>query len=248
MTQIDLAAEYKEPQKILDVLNKTKCENAETLKLIYERVKAHETTIYNSADHVRDKAKTMLGTASFTAAILFGVAALFITAIKGFPLYVLIIEFSLFVLQIAFFGVALYKSVKVMTREQIIKPSPDEILCVEAVPADEQLVLAYKNAISHVLAYANQTHEYIRQRVNMLIEAQRKFGYGLICFLLFFGLYFSFLFKYGPPDDGGQRLRDLEQRLTLKLDEYTKQETEALKGIAVEIKKLKRKQVVDSAK
>lgn len=241
MQQIDLAVEYNDPQKILDSLNKNKCHDLEILKLTYERVKSHEQTVYGSADHVRDKAKTMLGTASFTAAILFGVAALFVTAIKGFPLYVLITEFVLFALQITFFGVALYRSVKVMTQEKIVKPSPDEILCCESALKEQPIVSAYKNAIAHVLAYANQTHVFIRDRVNMLISAQKMFGYGLICFVLYFSLHFLFLFKYGMPDDTEKKMRDLEQKIVNKLENNTNREVEALNGIASEIRKLKKK-------
>ena len=72
-------------------------------------------------------------------------------------------------------------AIAVITREETVRSSPEEFL---SLPEDKQEINVIKNAIAQKIAYANQTHEYIRKRGNRLIIAQHEFKYGLL-FLLF---------------------------------------------------------------
>jgi hypothetical protein len=174
----DQAAKFDRPDKVLSGL---KSENIEVLRITYERAKDFEREIAATADHVRDKAKTLFSTGSFVSGVLFGVSALFVTAVSTFSSILVIIHGLLFTIVFSHFIRAFFLAMIVMTKEESVQAGPSEYLVIANKKKESTLL---REAISQRVAYANQTHEYLRKRSNKLIVAQTSFRYGLIYFLI----------------------------------------------------------------
>jgi hypothetical protein len=178
--QVDQATGYDNPN---EVITRLQSNDTDTLKITYDRAKEFERSICQAADHIRDKAKTLLSTGTFVSAALFGVSTFFLTPMLDLHLGIVIILITLFILMVSHFLRALALSVYVMTREEYVQAAPLEFINLEH---GKTIAVTLKEAIAQVIAYANQTSEYIRLRSNKLIIAQHAFRWGLFFFLLLF--------------------------------------------------------------
>jgi len=231
----DIACEYDKPDEILKNL---KSDNLELAQLTYERAKDYESFIYNSANHIRDKAKTLLSTASFTSALLLIVLSFFLTTIVSFNWWVIVIESILILFLAEHLIRALAIANDAMTREEFIRQSPSELLSISSTEKGDS-IKAYDKLTSQIVAYASQTHEYIRKRGNKLILAQTAFRYGLIYFVIIF-IVLLISSSWYKPQDPWSKLVELEEKiLTLTVNNQDK-EIEAINELTYEISNLRK--------
>jgi hypothetical protein len=174
----DMAIKHNTPAKVLQDIHS---DELEVIKLIYERAKSHEAFIYNSGNQVREKAKTLLSTAGFISAILLGVVAFLLSTVVIPRIWIFLVEVFLFLFLSMHFIRSLSIAMQVMTREEYVRSSPSEFLSIPATTNNKD---AIKDDIAQIVAYSNQTHEFIRQRGNKLILGQHAFRYGLIYFVI----------------------------------------------------------------
>ena len=167
-----------------EVFQKLETEKLEVVKLIYERAKTYEAIVNSRADHVRDKAKSLLGTVSFVSAVLGGVASFLTTSIVKLNGWWFVGELVLLVILGGHLIRALLIAMDVMTREVVITSRKEEFL----LPKSETELHALKCSISQIVTYANQTNELVWARVNQLILGQTAFRYGLLWFSLLLGV------------------------------------------------------------
>jgi hypothetical protein len=184
------------------------------IKIIYERAMGHESIISNIASRVYDKAKTLLSTASFASAVLFGVVSFILFGLPRFRGWVIIVEVMLFIILGSHLIRALTIAMSVMTREQLIYTRPSEFLFPTSVGKDKVLD-AYKDAIAQIVAYANLTNEKLRERVNKLMTGQHAFRWGLIYFVLLssFHLVVLTVSPAEQPKDLLSRIVELEEKV-----------------------------------
>lgn len=206
------------------------------VKLIYERAKGHESIISDTASRIYDKAKTLLSTASFASAVLFGVVSFILFGLPRFRVWVLIVEVILFIMLGSQLIRALTIAMSVMTREQLIYTRPSEFLFPTSVGKDKVLD-GYKDAIAQIVAYANLTNEKLRERVNKLITGQHAFRWGLIYFVLLSSFHLVVL-TVSPgeqPKDPLPRIVELEEMvlpsMTAKHDELI----ETIKQLTIQL-------------
>lgn len=166
------------PDKVFQEINSGKLE---VLKLVYERAKAYESIVNSKADHVRDKAKSLLGTVAFVSAVLLGVTSFLVTSIVKLNGWWFIGELILVSVLGTHLVRALLIAMDVMMREVIITSRKEELL----LQRSETELHALKCLISQIFSYANKTDEFVRERVNKLILGQDAFRYGVVCFALF---------------------------------------------------------------
>lgn len=194
----DLALRHDSPPKVLGSLVTN---DLDSIKLIYDRAKAYESRIENIGNLTREKARTLLGTISIVTAVFFGVASFFSSSTLKYPPWAIVIELLLFLLLAAQLIHSLVIAMDVMTREVSINASVDEMLKSDDAPDSDNtpLLMLYKNAIAQMIAYSNQTHSYITDRVSKLILGQHAFRYGLVYFtaLIFFHIFLS-VFHVAP--------------------------------------------------
>ena len=244
--QVDLAAKYDKPEKVLMSL---KSKDIESTKLIYERSKAYESRIENIANLTRDKAKTLFGTTSLVSAVFFGVTSFFSFSSVNFPWYAVAVELIVFILLAFHLIRSLVISMEVMTREQSITASPDEFLdCYDNSAFSEATdctpsVNVYKQAIAQTVAYSNQTHEYINERKNNLIMGQHAFKYALISFALLIVIHIFSILSYGNSRPTGNSAVAAEQQTKL-LQSLISAHGEFLKGLNEGIKEMNRLQKI----
>jgi F0F1-type ATP synthase assembly protein I len=192
----DIADEYDSPEKVLKLFRSN---DLDIIKLIYERTSAHEDAINDAGDQVREKAKTLLSTAGFISAILFGVAAFLLSEVATSQFWVFIVEVILFLFLSTHFVRSLSIAMQVMTREEFVRSSPTEFLSLQNGQA---LANAMKESISQIIAYSNQTQELIRRRLNKLILGQHAFRYGLIYFVALIFFHIVAVGFYGSIEKG----------------------------------------------
>lgn len=205
----DLAKGYDSPSRVAAALTSN---DMEVIELIYQRARDYEQRIYASSDHVRDKAKTLLSTATFVSAILFGVESLLLPTLHAFEWWMVALEAGLFLLLVCHFLRALFIAMSVITREKVVESSPQEFLFAES-KKNQTHVAATKKAIAEIVAYAIQSHNYLRLRVNRLIIGQTAFRYGLVFFVVLFvinGIVMS-VRKADEPKDLLGRVDQLEK-------------------------------------
>lgn len=165
------------PDKIFQELNSS---DLQIIKLIYERAKAYESMINAKADHVRDKAKSLLGTVSFVSAALFGITTFLTTSIVKLDGWWFTCELVLLGIFAAHLFRALLLAMNVMMREVVITSRQEELLLQKSATE----LHALKCLSAQIFAYANRTDEFVRERVNKLILGQAAFQYGIIWFSL----------------------------------------------------------------
>jgi hypothetical protein len=204
----DLALKFDTPEKVLAHIT---ANDLESIKLIYERTKKSEASVDSIENLTRDKAKTLLGTASFASAIFFGVTSFFSSSSANLPWWIVAVELILFILLACHLIHSLVIGMEVMTREQSINASPDEFL-----NSYGSSVEAYKNAIAQTLAYANKSHEFIRKRSNKLILGQRAFQYGLMYFALLVVLHIFSTSYLRMPTAGEQQTKRMESLFSVQ--------------------------------
>lgn len=218
---IDAETQYDTPSEVLQAI---KTNAPEILKLIYDRAKAHELTIHNSADHIRDKAKALLSTVSFLSAVFLGVVPFFLLAVTKFVWWLIAFECLLFLLLASHLIHSLIIAMNVMTREQYVKTSPQEILSVPQHSKRKQII-AIKEATAQIMAYSNQTHEFIRQRGNKLILGQTAFKFGLLYFFIFIFMHISAAIWYGSAKTKDPLISIIEHQektTRIAIDKYEK--------------------------
>jgi hypothetical protein len=240
--QDDLSAKHDTPEKVLKDL---KSNDLESIRLIYERAKAYESTIENIGNLTRDKAKALLSTTSMVSAVFFGVASFFSSSSIKFPWWAISIELIIFILLASQLIRSLVIAMDVMTREQAISASPDEFLAsYRDSDASERhtispLVNAYKNAIAQTVAYSNQTHGHINGRKNRLILGQHAFRYGLVYFVLLIMVHTFATISYVNVEPNGrntaaaERQEKLFQTLLTNQDNLLKGASESMREITL---------------
>lgn len=228
--------DYVKPNAILCSIES---DDIDVIRLVYERAKGHESVVYETANHVRDKAKALLSSASFVSAALLGVASLLLTAVTRLAAWIVAVELLLFILITSHLLRSLYIAMEVMTREESVMSAPEELISPPS--AGTFLVIrAYKQAISEVIAYANQTREHIRKRVNRLIIGQHAFRMGLLGFVLFVVLHVAAVTLADKVESGNatQKMMDFEARL-LSLEAQGTQQATALTELTRDISRLR---------
>jgi hypothetical protein len=232
--QDDLAPKHDTPEKVLKDLRSN---DMESIKIIYERAKAHESRIENIGNLTRDKSKTLLSTTSIVSAVFFGVASFFSSSSLKFPWWAISIELIIFILLASQLIRSLVIAMDVMTREQSISASPDEFLAsyedsnAPGGPTVTPLVNVYKNAIAQTVAYSTQTHEYINGRLNRLILGQHAFRYGLVYFVLLIMVHIFATISYGNVEPNGLSKAATERQTKLFETLLTNQD-KLLKGVS----------------
>jgi hypothetical protein len=214
---VDIADKYSKPD---DIITQLHFNNIEIAKLTLEQAKSYESKIRLTADHVRDKAKTLFSAASFTSAIFLIILSFFSTYIGLFGLGIVIIEFLLILLMAGHLIRALLLAIDVMTREESVVQSPLEFLSPRLTRNDDSLE-NYKYLVSQTVAYSNMTHKYILQRINKLIIAQYAFKYGLI--------YFTIIFLFFLVSSSITKSEDPSIELLKSIEKFQKEELAAEK-------------------
>ena len=197
------------------ILRRIKSNDIDVVKLAYERAKAHESAVYETANHVYDKAKALLSSGSFVSAVLLGVVSLLLTALSRLTGWIVGVELLALILMTSHLMRSLYIAMQVMTREESVRTSPEEFLSPLSA-SKSSVTRAYKQAISEVVAYSNQTRDLTRKRVNRLILGQHAFRNGLLWFVLFVVVHLGAvtLADKVTPKDSAQQMAELEARLS----------------------------------
>jgi hypothetical protein len=189
----DLVMEYLNQE---DVLFDLKTENENVVKLIYERALKYNKDVENISENIKKKAEILLRMTSFVSAIFFGILS-FVSVSKNMnvPNWMLFLISIFFILMGVHLISSLVQAIKVMTREELVLSSPQQIVFKsneDIQGNNENIVLhAYKMAISDIISNACNTHKLIRRSINKVIIAQYSFVYGLFFFMLIIGLQFS---------------------------------------------------------
>jgi hypothetical protein len=190
----DLAVIYSETKEINAELKQTRSSVGHA-PFLYE-AERFAAKAAKRAEHVRDKAKSLLGTSTFIGAVVLGIMSFFAEHIASSSYKVLFPIGIFLMLMLLQFSRSLMCSIEVMTRETSIEISTADVITAfnEATDLDD-----YKRRLGIVLlATANQHEIEINKRVNKLILGQTGFKFGLfhtfvLILLLFVGI------VYAPP-------------------------------------------------
>src|SRR5262249_34675016 len=132
----------------------------EELSSIEVEAKALRDRVDARTQHVRDKAKALLGTTSFIASVTLG-AASFLAAHPGLlPTWSLGPILALLLLMLLQFGYSLIRAMSAITREQVVDISTDDILTLNTGKV---------HLITAQLAAANAYQVASTEQVNKLI-------------------------------------------------------------------------------
>lgn len=220
----DLSLEIDTIDKVLSAVSSGK----KNLDIIYGKTKEYENFITNGANLVRDKAKTLLSTASFVSAILFGSSTFLLSTINELN-FLTTLEVVIYLLIVQHFVRALVIAMHVMTKEEMIYMPPQEFIELSGLPKKDQL----KNFISRSIVYANSTDKYVWKRSDQLIKGQHAFRYGLIfsAMLLVIHLGNNIYKKESFNDDMLRKISSIEQKLDegkIESENYTMRKIDSI--------------------
>jgi hypothetical protein len=200
-----------------ELSNLSRTKDTGVARLIFERAKAHEATVDGISDSVRDKAKTIVGTATFVSAVVLGLISVVLPSFARSETTLLLSSIVLSGLLVSQLVRAIYTALEAMTHESFVSQSSADYLALARSPAD--LSAAYAESISQIVAFANQSHEHVRHRVNQLILAQHAFKWGLIYFgvIAFLGAFIVVPTNSGAETRLQTRLQNLEDAVNRQL-------------------------------
>lgn len=168
-------------------------------QLLYEHAKDQLESAEATQDTVRDKAKQLLGTVSFTLALMSASLVLVREWHATVPLLATVGILALFFWVIAHFVRALILSIQAITRDEVVGVSTQQIAKVlKASSGDYANNAVYTKLASAFRAAASQTRRRTLDSVNRVILAQRSFLWGLILLPATFLLYVSLTLVYVP--------------------------------------------------
>ncbi len=233
--QKDLGERYQSPEDILGELPAQPLGQGK-YELLFKVVDQYTSTAWSRAEHVRDKAKTLVGLASFYSAVAIGMLAFLSGHSLSVPFWIsipLVILGALFLLQ---FSLSLIRLLAVLTREEALDLSPQTLLEIfkgQSVPGVDYK----KRLIAERLALVYQNHRLISVRANKLILAQTGLTYGIsyaFVLLLSVSIMVMAQTRHQPLE---KTLPESFQELGRKL-ERTVQISESLLEIRSELKKI----------
>jgi len=176
------ATEGKVIESVDDVIGQIQTNDSDVLSLMYERSKNFETRIISNISDTRDKAKSLLTMSSFAATTVFAVAAVLSSTIR-IQAGLAVIVIALYVLLCSHLFHALCKALQVLTREDVVYASHDDI-----VGNEDERSPALRKAIAETLVFARQTRRKSAGRVGDLLVGLTSFRYGLVYFFLMVAL------------------------------------------------------------
>ena len=242
----DLAEVFSDPQRVLATIPVTLPSGInESLVVEANRIAQVAST---RADTVRMKAQVLLGTSSFVGAVILGVVSFFSQHLIFLPSWVNWILIAFLTLLLFQFGLSLIRSVKVMTREQVIEVSPRDLgQITQQVKSLEEF---QRRLIGTRIAVAYRNQKYVNDKVNDLILGQVGFGYGLfyafVLVLIFvIGIYLSGVTKDSLTkaklltiEDVQSEMLTLSKRITQQIAEVGTTSTTELQRIQKELANL----------
>ncbi|HTG32946.1 MAG TPA: hypothetical protein VLB76_08430 [Thermoanaerobaculia bacterium] len=175
---VDVAEKYTRSDAVLGRFSAET--DADTAKMIYERVKAYEGRVGDTANRVYDKAKVIFGTVSFSSTILLALGSTLLPPLLASSPWINVLGIMLACLLAVHLVRSLIIASRVMTREEIIHEGPEELIDL----SEKKEVDLIKEITAKVLAYAIQTDERGSQKVNRLIIAQHSFQWAFIFFFI----------------------------------------------------------------
>ena len=189
--QCDLDSAFETPERALvefaDVIV------PEGRKLLYDHAKEKFQAAEVTQATERDKAKQLLGTTSFTLALISASLALLRDSPTGFPLWATIILAILFLWVVSHFLRALLLSIRAITRDETIAVSTQAVVGVLKEPGEKyEDAQVYQRLAADLRSATTQTNSRLLHRVNQVILAQTSFRWGLTLLPLLFGLYVLF--------------------------------------------------------
>jgi hypothetical protein len=149
-------------------------------KMLYQHAKDEMKEVISRRSTVHDKAKQLLGSTSFTLAIISASLALLHEWYAIVPWWNALIMLLLFAWVVSHFLRSLILSIQLITRDEVISVPTQQFVKILSAPKD-----AYKNGRIYVhlaaqtRAAAAATSRRVRGRVNQIILAQTSFRWGL---------------------------------------------------------------------
>lgn len=177
----DIASEYESEYELEEQWSET---DPSITEFIHDRAAAFSHRIHSKADRVRSKAKTLFNASSFASAVLLGLGAVYVRAVPDLTLGWSLLILGPFALMAVQLIRALYIAIDVMRREEAVTQSAlsiDEI--ASHSPSRAQ---AHLKSAAQLVAFANRTDEFIKNRVNRLIIGQTAFRNALVWFVFAF--------------------------------------------------------------
>jgi len=248
----ELVVEYHDPKDVLKDLNS---KNEDVVKLIYERALKYNRDVEFISENLKKKGEILLRMTSFVSAIFLGILSFISTNIsKNINTWILLIICIFFVFMGIHLISSLIRSIKVMTREESILSSPQQIVFKnnETITNEKlgSILNAYKIATADIVSNTCMTHSLINKNINMIIIAQNSFVYGLLFFMLIVGLQLSALLflKSDKIDElsisnivqiEDKLLENIEKRRSLLLEQIEKRKQ------IIEILRIKNKEVLE---
>jgi len=227
------------------IIKKLKSNEKDILELTYKMSLDYYNSILDKSDKVREKAKVIVSSSSFISAVIIALSSSVVIVNKTIShQWLLYIEFILYLMTIMHLIRSLMIAITVIRREESIEISPLDIVEVAKYTDKKKLGLIYKEISSKMIAYANNTHEFIRKRVNQLILSQTSYKYGIFYFVLFMVLHVFILNLFSNRDlsfadliKSYEKNQNIEIKLNEKqinllekfIDEYKKSENNKLK-------------------
>jgi len=175
---------YQDPEHILSELPAQSLGQGK-YEVFFKAVDQCSNTASSRADHVRDKAKTLVGLASFFSAVAVGMLVFLSAHSLSIPLWTsipLVILGGLFLLQ---FCLSLIRLLAVLTREEFADLSPEVLL--EILKGPSTVAVDYKKRLlAERLALVYQNHHLTTRKVNKLILAETGLVFGIFYASLLF--------------------------------------------------------------
>jgi ABC-type multidrug transport system fused ATPase/permease subunit len=184
----------------------------EQYEFLLQEVDRYAETVFSRAEHIRDKAKTLVGLGSFAAAVSVGILALLANRIPYDYHWISYVSLVLVLMFIVQFALSLVRFVSVLTREEYVDVSPKTVLGMFS--EEDGVAIDYKKQlISERIALAHVNQQLITARANKLIAGQVGLRYGLLYgFAMILGG--LLLLSFVRPDS-----KPLEQTVPMQLQE-----------------------------
>lgn len=221
----DLSARYDEYQNLVEDTKALQSEPA--IKFFYEKAKEFENWVYKGRADIRDKAKVLLGAASFVSAILATSVSIIANSVSMQTAWARLVCAGIVTLMGAHFLRAIYVALGLLIREESVTTSLPEM--IKACSADENEAL--KILATKTIHYANLTDTVVLRQGNRLIVSQHAFRWGLLyAFLL--TVLCVFYFTHHPKADPTGRvvsavesvntsISSLEKEVSTRLDQVS---------------------------
>jgi hypothetical protein len=191
----DLDLDYETPGQAYAAFKDVTADDA--IETLLEHSKEYYSDTITTQGVIRDKAKLLLGTTSFTLAVFSGGVALLKESFGGAPTWLVVVMSLLFVVIVVHFARALWHALETITREETCAVSTQDVLAAVVVP-ESGLSETKRRLAADYRSAATQTAKYLVKRKLGLMLAQGCLKWGLI---LTPGLFFcSLLAAYIKPN------------------------------------------------